>query len=118
MNRFEFETIQIEKTRLIAETRITKKKTRIEKVRLVAETRQLQQQAKKTRIEKVRLIEKVRITKKKIETFVCKRCFEKYFNNIKFHEHIRTKHTKFEKRISNEFTSLFIFITTSKKSII
>ena len=88
MNKFEFEAIQVEKVRLIVEACITKK-TRIEKVRLIVETRQLQQQqqAKKTRIEKARLTKEVRITKKKIEAFVCKRCFKKYFNNIKFYEH-------------------------------
>ena len=127
MNRFELEAVKaekarIEKVRLIVKARQLQqqqaKKTRIEKVRLVAEARQLQQQqTKKTRIEKTRLIEKARITKKKTEAFVCRRCLEKYFSNIKLHEHIRTKHTKFEKRISNELFSFLIFITTSKKPI-
>ena len=48
--------------------------------------------------------------------FVCKRCFVKFFNNIKLHEHIRTKHAKkFKKISSNEkFTIAF---ATSKTSI-
>ena len=59
--------------------RLTKQQQQIEQTR----QRQLQQQ-----------IEKTRIIKAKIETFVCKRCFVKFFNNIKLHEHVRTKHAK------------------------
>ena len=129
MNRFEPEAIQVEKARLAAEVRITKKKARIEEVRLVAEARQLQQQqqTKKARIEKVRLTEKARITKKKIEAFACRRCFEKYFSNIKLHEHVRTKHTKLEKPTPTMITmttpsvlsttSCVTTFTTSRKPI-
>ena len=64
-------------------------------------------------------IEKNRITKEKAEIFSCKRCFVKFFSNIKLHEHVRTKHAKKFSAISITIT-LFIssFITSFISSII
>ena len=37
---------------------------------------------------------KTRIIAKKIENYICKRCKSKHESNIKFHEHMRTRHAK------------------------
>ena len=44
------------------------------------------QREKQTRL--VKKIEKTRIEKKYLKVFVCKRCFVKFSNNIKFHQYI------------------------------
>ena len=78
----------------------------------------IQQQVEKARLEKKRqTIEKI-----KTKTFFCKRCFAKYFNNIKFHEHIRDHHTKKSKFVVSSsfisFISFFISFVTSFESTI
>ena len=82
-----------------------------------------QQRIKKLRQEQQQQIEKNRITKEKIEAFSCKRCSVKYFNNIKLHEHVRTKYAKKSSTSQTSVSSSVSFIsstvslTTSKKSI-
>ena len=54
---------------------------------------------------------KVRLIKKRTEEYICKRCKTiKFDNNIKFHEHIRTRHVKKSKTI----VSFFLQISESK----
>ena len=46
--------------------------------------------ARKQREKQARLVKKIeeaRIKKKRAEVFACKRCFVKFFNNIKFYQH-------------------------------
>ena len=58
---------------------------------------------------KIRLIKKQIDAKTKTKTFACRRCFVKYVNNIKLHQHIRDHHAK-----SKTFIA---FVTSSFKSI-
>ena len=61
-------------------------------------------------------VEEVRIAKIKAEVFACRRCFAKYFSNIKFHEHIRDHYAKKSKSV---VSSLFVSPSfTSSESII
>ena len=83
----------------------------IKMTQIVKNYRLQQRRNEKTRIAKAKIEKKTRIAKKKTKIFVCKRCFEKYFNNIKFHEHVRTKHAKREK-----FISITIALSTSSVS--
>ena len=83
-----------------------KQEQKIEQARLIKQQQQIEQ----------KLFEKIRITKIKAEAFACKRCFAKYFNNIKFHEHIRDHHAK---RSKFDVSSIFIVsLSTSSHSII
>ena len=85
-----------------ATARLAISKPKAEAARITRE-RQLQSQQ----------IETTRITKKKTTTFKCRRCSEAFANNIKFHDHVRTKHTKkFISHISSVSSS-----TTSSTSI-
>ena len=88
---------------------------------------QQRQVEEKTRITKkktkAKIEEKTRIAKKKTKTFACRRCFEKYFNNIKLHEHVRIKHCKKSKNFissassSSAFSaSITSFVTSSTTS--
>ena len=67
---------------------------------------------------------KVRLIKKRIEKYTCKRCKNKFDNNIKFHEYIRIRHAKKSKFVqqfvvSSVFESkFFIFFVSSFRSII
>ena len=72
---------------------------------------------------------KARLIKKRAEEYTCKRCKHsiKFDNNIKFHEHIRTRHAKKSKFASSQsivsfFTSsqsmIFSFSVSSSQSII
>ena len=79
-------------------------------------TREKQQQIEQNQVlvaRQQREVEKTRLEKKRLKVFVCKRCFVKYFNNIKLHDHIRNYYTKkskvalFTSFIS--FTSLVVF---------
>ena len=86
----------------------------------------IQQQIEKKR----QKIEEVRIAKKQEEVrltiFACKRCFVKYFNNIKFHEHIRDHHAKKSKSVvsnsitfsSISFHSIIFLLDTSNQVFI
>ena len=60
--------------------------------------------AKKQQIEQQRFAKhqtkKTRQEKKRLKVFVCKRCFVKFSNNIKFHEYIRNHYTKKFKAIA------------------
>ena len=79
---------------------------KVEQVRLIKQQQQIEQ----------KLFEEVRIAKVKAEAFACRRCFAKYFNNIKFHEHIRDHHAK---RSKSDVSSTFIvFLSTSSHSIV
>ena len=61
---------------------------------------------------------KTRITTKRIEKYTCRRCKTiKFDNNIKFHEHIRTRHAKKSKFVSQQSMSS-IFSVSSSRSII
>ena len=51
-----------------------------------------------------------------IKKFTCKRCFVKFSNNIKLHEHIRTKHAKKSKQFFNH-EKFFSTFSTSNASI-
>ena len=76
--------------------------------------RQIEEKTRITREKtKAKTEEKTRITKKKTKTFVCKRCFEKYFNNIKLYEHVRTKHAKREKFTSTTIALVFSSVSSS-----
>ena len=75
---------------------------KIEQVRLIKQQQQIEQ----------KLLEEVRIAKIKAETFACKRCFAKYFSNIKFHEHIRDHHAK-RSKFDVSSTSIASFSTSS-----
>ena len=69
---------------------------------------------------------KIRLIKKRIEKYICKRCKNKtikFDNNIKFHEHIRTRHVKKSKSKSAQqfvefVVSFFISFVSSFRSII
>ena len=98
---------------------IQQKLQQVQKTRIVKKARQ--QQADAARITKKKA---ARITKEKaarliVETFACKRCSVKFASNIKFHDHVRTKHTK--KLVSStsftSFVSLFSSISSFVSSI-
>ena len=65
---------------------------------------------------------KIRLIKKRIEKYTCKRCKHsiKFDNNIKFHEHIRTRHAKKSKTVVSFFLQIskskFIFSVSSSFS--
>ena len=46
---------------------------------------------------------------KKIEKFACKPCFVKFFNNIKFYNYVREKHTKKFKKHFLLFITVILF---------
>ena len=50
------------------------------------------------------------LKKKRLKVFVCKRCFIKFFNNIKFHEHIKNHYAKKFKIVLFTFFTLFILL--------
>ena len=53
-----------------------------------------------------------------VKKFAYKRCFAKFFSNIKFYKYIRTKHTKKFKNQNIIITNKFVVISiTSKTSI-
>ena len=81
----------------------------------------LKQKTKKTLKQK----EKIRIATKRIEKYTCKRCKHsiKFDNNIKFHEHIRTRHvkkskSKFVQQFVEFVVSFSISSVSSSRSII
>ena len=77
----------------------------------------LKQKTKKTLKQK----EKIRIATKRIEKYTCKRCKHsiKFDNNIKLHEHIRTRHAKKSKSIVSQISkSKFISSVSSFQSMI
>ena len=45
-----------------------------------------QQQVEQARLAKK--TKKARLEKKRLKVFICKRCFVKFSNNIKFHKHV------------------------------
>lgn len=54
---------------------------------------ELQQQVENARLAKKRQkVEKARIIKQRTKIFACKRCFAKYSNNTKLHQHIQNYH--------------------------
>ena len=81
----------------------------IEQARVAKQQREVEE----TRLKKTRIKTK-RLKKKRLKVFVCKRCFVKFFNNIKLHEHIRNHHAKKFKvalfTFSISFTLLALFI--------
>ena len=83
-----------------------KQEQKIEQTRLIKQQQQIEQ----------KLLEEVRITKIKAKAFACRRCFAKYFNNIKFHEHIRDHHAK-RSKFDVSFTFIASFSTSSHSII-
>ena len=63
--------------------------------------------------------QEIRLIKKEIEKYTCKRCkTTKFDNNIKFHEHIRTRHAKKSKTIVSFFAQVSESSVSSFQSII
>ena len=60
--------------------------------KLIENLTRKKQQVKHARLAKE--IEKTRIKKKRAKVFVCKRCFVKFSNNIKLHQHVQNYHQK------------------------
>ena len=56
---------------------------------------------------------KARLIKKRAKRYICKRCKTKFDNNIKFHEHIRTRHVKKSKTIVSFFLQISKSIVSS-----
>ena len=90
-----FQVCKLSIQQVANQARIAKKQQRVEQTRL----------AKKTK--------KARLKKKRLKVFACKRYFIKFFNNIKFHEHIKNHYAKKFKSILfilfTLFTSLVVF---------
>ena len=100
---------QIFSSKQTKQTQLIKKQEQNDENFRAKQARLIQQQIEKKR----QKTEKVRIAKKQEEIrltiFACKRCFVKYSNNIKFHEHIRDHHAKKSKSVvSNSIISFFI----------
>ena len=71
---------------------------------------------KKQHTKHVRLakkIEKTRIKKKRVKVFACKRCFVKFFNNIKLHQYVQNHYQK--KLIFSAFNEIVLFAMFSQK---
>ena len=67
---------------------------RIAKIEAMRVARQQQQTEKARQLQQQQQTEKARIAKEKTEAFACRRYPEKFANNTKLHEHVRTKHAK------------------------
>ena len=90
---------RIEKARLKKKQQNKKKRIQKKQARLARKQRE-----KQARFEKK--IEKARIKKERAKVFVCKRCFVKFSNNIKFYQHVQNYHQKKFKSISFEISTL------------
>ena len=62
--------------------------------------------------------EKIRLVKKRVEEFTCKRCKHsiKFDNNIKLHEHIRSRHAKKSKQFAQQSVELVVSSSISSVS--
>ena len=74
--------------------------------RIIENVTRKKQQVKHARLAKE--IKKARITKKRAKVFVCKRCFVKFFNNIKFYQYMQNHYQK--KLVSFVFNQIISFV--------
>ena len=95
---------------LIHLANITSYKSRLTRKRTTT-TNRASSRCKTTTKSRKNSFKKKRLKKKRLEVFVCKRCFIKFSSNIKLHEHIRNHHAKKSKTFI--FFTFFVLFTLS-----